>query len=181
MLAILLPVVRRHLQRFQSAGLFYFARTCFPPLWLPYAWVFWCLRFNADARMVKKALAVALGCGSLIFLLCSFLLYVTPFDADRRSAIAYALVLVLQIALIVSTVAAYYSMKREPHDLQILATRLWIPIVGIAAAAIVVPNIFMQERAPNEAYSVGSLRTINTAQVYYSQTHPEKGFANFSY
>jgi hypothetical protein len=150
----------------------------FFPLWLPYAWVFCGLRSAADAHTVKKALAVAVGCSSLIFLLCSFLLVVTSFDADRQLAITYALVALLQIALLIGATTAYYSMKREPKDLQILLTRLWVPIVGIAAAAIVVPNIFLQERAPNEASSVGSLRTINVAQVYYAQTHPNKGFAS---
>ncbi len=41
-------------------------------------------------------------------------------------------------------------------------TRLWVPIVGIAAAAIVVPNLFLHERVRYEASSVGSLRTIST-------------------
>jgi hypothetical protein len=150
----------------------------FFPLWLPYAWVFCGLRSAADAHTVKKALAVAVGCSSLIFLLCSFLLVVTPFDTDRQLAIAYALVALLQIALLVGAMTAYYSMKREPKDLQILVTRLWVPIVGSAAAAIVVPNIVLQERAPNEASSVGSLRNINVAQVYYAQTHTDNGFAS---
>jgi hypothetical protein len=108
----------------------------FFPLWLPYAWVFWRLRFKTDAHKVKKALAVAVGCGSLNFFLCSFLLVVTSFDADRQLAIACALVALLQVALVSGAMTAYYSMKREPKDLQILATRLWVPIVAIAVAVI---------------------------------------------
>jgi hypothetical protein len=179
MLAILVPWYAAIFSDFSRQDFVkLFIPILFFPLWLPYAWVFWGLRSAADAHTVKKALAVAVGCCSLIFLLCSFLLVVTSSDADRQLAIAYALVALLQIALLVGAMTAYYSMKREPKDLQILVTRLWVPIVGIAAAAIVVPNIFLQEGAPNEASSVGSLRTINAAQVYYAQTHTDKGFAS---
>jgi type IV pilus assembly protein PilA len=151
----------------------------FCPLWLPYAWVFWGLRSNVTAHTVKKALAVAFGCGSLILVLFSFLLAVTSFDVDRQMAIVYALVVLLQIALLVGTMKAYYSMDREPRDLQILATRLWVPVVGIAAVAIILPNLlFYRLRAHDEASAVGSLRTINVAQVEYARTHPDRGFAS---
>jgi len=151
----------------------------FCPLWLPYAWVFWGLRSNVTAHTVKKALAVAFGCGSLILVLFSFLLAVTSFDVDRQMAIVYAIVVPLQIALLVGAMKAYYSMDREPKDLQILATRLWIPVVGIAAVAIILPNLlFYRLRAHDEASAVGSLRTINVAQVEYARTYPDRGFAS---
>jgi type IV pilus assembly protein PilA len=151
----------------------------FCPLWLPYTWVFWGLRSNVSGHTIKKALAVALGCGSLILVLFSFLLAVTSFDVDRQMAIVYALVVLLQIALLVGTMKAYYSMDREPRDLRILTTRLWVPVVGIATVAIILPNLLLfQERAPDEASAVGSLRTINVAQVEYARTHPDRGFAS---
>jgi hypothetical protein len=115
----------------------------FCPLWLPYAWVFWGLRSNVSAHTVKKALAVALGCGSLILVLFSFLLAVTSFDADRQMFIVYALVVLLQVAILIGTLKAYYSMNREPGDLRIFATRLWVPVVGIAAVAIILPNLLL--------------------------------------
>ena len=179
MLAILVPWYAAIFSDFSRQDLLkLFIPTFFFPLWLPYAWVFWSMRSYADAHTVKKALAVAVGCSSLIFLLCSFLLVQTSFDAEPRLAIVYALVALLQVTLLGGAMTAYYSMKRDPKDLRILATRLWLPIVGITAAAIVVPNIFLHEREPNDASSVGSLRTINVAQVYYTQTHPDKGFAS---
>lgn len=113
----------------------------FCPLWLPYAWVFWGLRSNVGVEGVKKTLAVALGCGLLILVLFSFLLAVTSFDVDRRPALVYGLVALLQIALILSTIKAYYAMERKPGDLRILATRLWVPIVGITVTAIILPNL----------------------------------------
>jgi len=151
----------------------------FCPLWLPYMWVFWGLRSNIGAHAVKKALAVAFGCGSLILVLFSFLLAVTSSDADRQMAIVYALVVLLQVALLLGTMKAYYSMDRETGDLRILATRLWVPVVGIAAAVIILPNLFfLRERNHYEASAVGSLRTINVAQVEYARTHPDRGFAS---
>ncbi len=151
----------------------------FCPLWLPYMWVFWGLRSNAGAHTVKKALAVALGCGSLILVLFSFLLAVTSFDADRQMAIVYALVVLLQVALLLGTMKAYYSMDREPGDLRILVTRLWVPVVGIAAVAIILPNLLLYRlRATDEASSIGAIRTINVAQVEYARTHPGRGFAS---
>jgi len=151
----------------------------FCPLWLPYVWVFWGLRSNVGAHTVKKALAVALGCGSLILVLFSILLAVTSFDADRQMAIVYTFVVLLQVALLLGTMKAYYSMDREAGDLRILATRLWIPVVGIAAASIILPNLFsLQERILYEASAVGSLRTINTAQIEYAGSYPDRGFAS---
>jgi hypothetical protein len=150
----------------------------FCPLWLPYVWVLRGLRSNAGAHAVKKALAVAIGCGSLILVLFSFLLAVTSFDADRQLAIVYGLVVLLQLALLLGSMKAYYSMDRDPGDLRVLATRLWVPAVGIAAVAIVLPNLFFfQERIPYEASAVGSLRTINAAQIEHARTHPDRGFA----
>src|SRR5208282_454232 len=151
----------------------------FCPLWLPYIWVFWGLRPNAGAHAVKKTLAVALVCGFLILVLFSFLLTVTFLDADRQIVIVLALVVLLQVALLLGTIKAYYSMDREPGDLQILLRRLWIPIVGIAVVVIILPNLFfLQKRVPYEASSVSSLRTINTAQVEFARTHPDRGFAS---
>lgn len=180
LLTILVPwyaVIFRDLSRQDRLDLL--SPILFCPLWLPYAWVFWGLRSNVTAHTVKKALAVAFGWGSLILVLFSFLLAVTSFDVDRQMAIVYALVVLLQIALLVATMKAYYSMDREPGDLQILATRLWVPVVGIAAVAIILPNLlFFRERAHYEASAVGSLRTINVAQVEYARTHPDRGFAS---
>lgn len=44
-------------------------------------------------------------------------------------------------------------------------------------AAIMIPNIFHARAASNEASAVGSLRTVNTAQITYQATYPDKGFA----
>lgn len=58
-----------------------------------------------------------MGCGSLIFILCSVLLVLTSFDAGPELAIVYKFVALLQIALVASSVTTYYSMTRESEEL----------------------------------------------------------------
>jgi type IV pilus assembly protein PilA len=47
----------------------------------------------------------------------------------------------------------------------------------LVAAAIAIPNLLRSKIAANEASAVGSVRTVNTAQVTYSATFPKRGFA----
>lgn len=49
--------------------------------------------------------------------------------------------------------------------------------VILGAAAIAVPNLLRAKTSANEAMAVGTMRTIVTAQVTYSATYPERGFA----
>lgn len=42
---------------------------------------------------------------------------------------------------------------------------------------IALPNILRARMAPGESSQMGSLRTINTAEVAYSSTYPDRGFA----
>lgn len=52
-----------------------------------------------------------------------------------------------------------------------------IPFVLIIAATAI-PNLLRSRIAANEASAVGSLRTINTAEVTYASTYPAVGFAS---
>jgi hypothetical protein len=49
--------------------------------------------------------------------------------------------------------------------------------VVLVAAAIAIPNLLRARITANEASAVGSLRSVNTAQVVYASTYPERGFA----
>ncbi len=51
----------------------------------------------------------------------------------------------------------------------------FIPIVLIIAA-IAIPNLLRARIAANESSAVFSIRSINSAQVGYAASHPEKGF-----
>ncbi|HZQ92649.1 MAG TPA: pili assembly chaperone [Terriglobales bacterium] len=43
-------------------------------------------------------------------------------------------------------------------------------------AAIAIPNLLRSRIAANESSAVGSIRTLNTAEVTYSSTYPDLGF-----
>jgi len=48
---------------------------------------------------------------------------------------------------------------------------------GLLVGAIAIPNLMRSRGAANEASAVGTLRTVNTAEVTYSATYPNRGFA----
>jgi hypothetical protein len=47
----------------------------------------------------------------------------------------------------------------------------------LVVAAIAIPNLLRSRIAANEASAVGSVRTVNTAEVTYQVTYPKRGFA----
>ena len=53
-----------------------------------------------------------------------------------------------------------------------------VDVAGVLiVAAIAIPNLLRSKIAANEASAVGSVRTVSTAQVAYSATYPNRGFA----
>ena len=54
---------------------------------------------------------------------------------------------------------------------------LIVVAIILIIAAIAIPNLLRSRIAANEASAVGSIRTINTAQVTYASTYPAQGFA----
>ena len=54
---------------------------------------------------------------------------------------------------------------------------LIVVAIILIIAAIAIPNLMRSKMAANQSSAVGSLRTINTAQVTYSTTYPAIGFA----
>ena len=55
---------------------------------------------------------------------------------------------------------------------------LIVVAIILIIAAIAIPNLLRSRIAANEASAVGSLRTINTAEVTYASTYPSNGFAS---
>jgi type II secretory pathway pseudopilin PulG len=47
----------------------------------------------------------------------------------------------------------------------------------LVAAAIAIPNLLRARIAANEASAVANIRTVNTAQIAYSSSYPQRGFA----
>ena len=54
---------------------------------------------------------------------------------------------------------------------------LIVVAIILIIAAIAIPNLLRSRIAANEASAVGSIRTINTAEVTYASTYPNLGFA----
>jgi prepilin-type N-terminal cleavage/methylation domain-containing protein len=54
---------------------------------------------------------------------------------------------------------------------------LIVVAIILIIAAIAIPNLLRSRIAANEASAVGSLRTINTAEVTFASTYPANGFA----
>jgi prepilin-type N-terminal cleavage/methylation domain-containing protein len=54
---------------------------------------------------------------------------------------------------------------------------LIVVAIILIIAAIAIPNLLRSRIAANEASAVGSMRTLNTAQVTFASTYPDQGFA----
>jgi type IV pilus assembly protein PilA len=54
---------------------------------------------------------------------------------------------------------------------------LIVVAIILIIAAIAIPNLLKSRIAANEASAVGSVRTINTAEVTYAATYPNTGFS----
>jgi prepilin-type N-terminal cleavage/methylation domain-containing protein len=54
---------------------------------------------------------------------------------------------------------------------------LIVVAIILIIAAIAIPNLLRSRIAANEASAVGSVRTINTAEVTYASTYPSVGFS----
>jgi len=54
---------------------------------------------------------------------------------------------------------------------------LIVVAIILIIAAIAIPNLLRARIAANEASAVGSLRSLNTAQISYSSNYPTVGFA----
>jgi len=68
------------------------------------------------------------------------------------------------------------AKKHSKKGFSLIELLIVVAIILIIAA-IAIPNLLRSRIAANEASAVGSLRTLNTAEVTYNTTYPGNGFA----
>jgi len=68
------------------------------------------------------------------------------------------------------------NKKHSKKGFSLIELLIVVAIILIIAA-IAIPNLLRSRIAANEASAVGSLRTLNTAEVTFNTTYPSVGFA----
>src|SRR5438876_12151766 len=67
------------------------------------------------------------------------------------------------------------NFMRKQKGFSLIELLIVVAIILIIAA-IAIPNLLRSRIAANEASAVGSIRTLNTAEVTYASTYPDQGF-----
>ncbi len=139
-------------------------------------------RRNDPARILSRLLSI----GSVDIALSSRRVAINSeglkFPIDLRSGGASARVIfasgIFQVFCLTGPCisVAWRNKVRQQSGFSLIELLIVVAII-LVIAAIAIPNLLSSRIAANEASAVASMRTINTAQVTYSSTYPDVGYA----
>ncbi|MBZ5515623.1 MAG: hypothetical protein LAN62_12440 [Acidobacteriia bacterium] len=145
------------------------------PVMLPYLHVLWRLR----GKTLKKGLALAVVTGFLWVGLAWLPLVVVAREVKNAFALILGFAL-LQVIMAAGAIKTYYTLPREDGDHQILGRGFVVFIAYVLICLIImawtIPDLTRSRFARTQASAVGVLRTVNVAEITFSQTY-QTGFA----
>ncbi len=143
-----------------------------------FGWYAWWLFSRLLGPKVKEGLAGAVGAGGAIVIvgmIIAVLIITQTEEKIWQAWVAASLTVLLSAILPAAAIRTYYTTRREPGDGSILAKGLvrgaLFLFVLIIPLAIAIPGLLRSPISANQASAVGSLRTINTAEITYADTY----------
>ena len=146
------------------------------PIWLPHLLLFFDLRRKSDGVREKRTLANCAAWGVFLLGLSARALVAAP-----RSAFLFvwpATIALAQCVLVVLSLREYHLIDLSDGGSKVLGWRIAVSVVALFVCALAIAPMCWQRSPAFEASSVGSLRTIYSAQATYAQEHPEIGYAS---
>jgi len=192
-LALLLPFAKMKVERSVEDGVTYYAVNGTPPKPSKFSYAFAGGQLIAGSSHAAVAEAVQLhASGGSLGRSTKFLDSLPPGHSANASAIFYENPIAVaaaqlrqgspdlraSLAQMSDRGSAVVAVYGEGSAIRAVSTSPTLDAGAVlVVAAIAIPNLMKSRIAANEASAVGSLRSINTAQISYQMSYLNKGFA----